>query len=339
MGERAFSKVQFGKETAATHGMAVAADTILAGAEIFALNPDRTPSFPMDNLGVRAAGSRVRIDQYLAANTLRIPDLYFQALPAILSCGLKGNITPAEQTPSQNDMLWAHTPSMTASNAIDSLTLEAGDDTQAVEYEYLMFERIKLSGQIAQAGEAAPVVLEADWFARQATPTSFTGALSIPSMTDINAKLSRIYIDALWVNRGVTEKTSLIRSWDLEILTGVHPKFLGSADKFFTTHGQSIIAAMLTLSLERGASSDAEWDAYRIATKQAVRVKIDSGVQIGTGVNHSLTLDLFGAYENVILLGQEDRGNNIDTAVFHGLYDPTGAQIVDVRVITNLASI
>jgi hypothetical protein len=317
----------------------VAADTILAGAEVPTVNPDRSPSFPMDSLGVRAAGSRVRIDQLLATNTLRIPDCYFQALPALLSCGIKGGLTPAEQTPSQNDMLWPFTPSMTGDNDPDSMTLEAGDDIQAVEVEYLMFERIKLSGVNAQAGEAAPVVFEADWFARQATPTTFTGALSIPTMLDLNAKLSRIYIDTTWAGKGTTEKTSMLRAWELEILTGLHPKFLGAADKFFTTHGQDILAAMLTLTWERNAAADAEWDAFRAGTKRAIRIKLDSGVQIGTGVNHSLTIDVWGAYENVIPLAENDRGNNVDTALFHGLYDPTGAQIFDVRVSTNLAAL
>src|SRR3972149_4437351 len=237
MGERAFGKLQFGIESAAAHGTAVAADTILAGAEIPPVNPDRQPGFPEDNLGVRARSSRARIDQLLATNTLKIPAAYFQALPALLSCGIKGGITPAEQTPSQNDMLWAFTPSMVASNAPDSMTLEAGDDTQAVEMEYLMFERIMLSGQVAQAGEMAPVALAGDYFARQVTPASFTGSLSVPTLNDIHAHLSRIYPAAPWGNRGVTELASLLRSWEFEVLTGLHPKFLGSADKFFTPPG------------------------------------------------------------------------------------------------------
>jgi hypothetical protein len=339
MGERTFSKLQFGIESAVAQGMAVAADTLLAGAEIPPVNPDRAPSFPEDNLGVRAAGSRVRIDQYLAENSIRIPQCYFQALPAILSCGLKGGVTPAEQTPSQNDMLWAHTPSMTASNAPDSMTLEAGDDTQAYEIEYVMFKRIRMAGVIAQAGEESPVALEAEYFGRQVTPTAFTGSISVPNMTDIVAKLSRIYINATWAAKGTTEVTSLLRAWELEILTGLHPKFFGSGNRYFDAHGQSRIDVMLGLTYEGNASADAEWDKYRIGTKQAIRVQIDSGVQIGTGVTHKLTLDVWGAYETVIPLSNEDRGNNLHTAMFRGRYDPTGAQELDVRVITNVAAI
>lgn len=337
MGERTLSKVQFGKET--THGTVVAADTLLAGAEITPVNPDRVPSFPEDSLGVRARSSRVRLDQYLYENTLSIPQAYYQVLPAILSLGIKGGITPTEQTASQNDQLWAHTPSMTASNAQDSITLEVGDDDQAYEIEYVLAEAIRLKGEIAQAGEEAPVAVEIDYFGRQVTPTTFTGSISVPTMNDIVAKLSRIYIDTTWAGKGTTEKTSLLRGWELEILTGVHPKFLGSADRFFTTHGEGPFEVMLTLTYEGNATADAEFDKYQLGTKQAVRVEIDSGVQIGTGVNHKLTMDVWGAYENVIPLNEEDRGNNIHAALFHGLYDPTGSQMFDVQEITNVASI
>jgi hypothetical protein len=281
----------------------------------------------------------VRLDQYLAQNSIRIPQCYFQALPALLSMGIKGGITPAEQTGSQNDMLWAFTPSMTATNAQDSITLEAGDDVQAYEIEYCLFERVRLAGTIAQAGEEAPVEFEGDYFGRQVTPVSFTGGISVPTMTDIVAKLSRIYIDTTWAGAGTTEKTSLIRSWDLEILTGLHPKFFGSGNRYFDAHGESIFEVMLTLLLEGNALADAEFDKYQAGTKQAVRVEIDSGVQIGTGDNHKLTMDVWGAYEHVTPLDQEDRGNNLHAALFRGLYDPTGAQIFDVQVTTNVAAI
>jgi hypothetical protein len=190
MGERVFSKTQLGIE--GTHGTAVAADTLLAGAEVPNVAPDRIATFPEDNLGVRSASSRVRIDQYLAQNSISIPHCYYQALPMMLSMAIKGGITAVENNTSEGDYLWPHTPSQTGSNAQDSATIETGDDAQAFEVEYCMFERIRMGGAVNQGAESSPVKFEGDYFGRQVTPTSFTGALSIPSMTDISAKLSRI---------------------------------------------------------------------------------------------------------------------------------------------------
>ena len=43
-----------------------------------------------------------------------------------------------------------------------------------------LFERIRISGQVAQGMDASPISIEADFFSRQLTPTTFTGALSLP---------------------------------------------------------------------------------------------------------------------------------------------------------------
>lgn len=336
MGSRAFSKIQWGKET--TSGTAVAADTMILGAEIQPINPDRVPIFPEDNMGVRARSSRALIYQYLAQNTIRIPHGYFQALPMILSCGLKGGVTPSEQTASQNDMLWTHNPSLTATNSLNSITLEAGDDTQAYEIEYVQFERIRLSGVVAQGAEASPVEIEADYYGRQVSPVSFSSC-SVPAVTPINAKLSQMWIDSAFASAGTTPVTNIIRSWELELLTGAHPKFFGSGNKYFDTHDQGDIEAMLTMILEGGSSADAEFDKFQIGTEQVIRIKIDSGVQIGTGVNHSFTFDLWGAYEHVTPLSEEDRGNNLHAVLFHGLYDGTAGDLLDINVITNVSAI
>ena len=202
-----------------------------------------------------------------------------------------------------------------------------------------MIERYLMSGTIAQDGGDSPMSLAADYFARRVEKASFTGALSVPTMQAINAKFSRIYIDTTWAGKGATEVTQILRSWELEIMTGLHPKFLGSADKFFTTHGQNLYEVMLTLTYEGGTKADTEFDTFKAGTKQAIRIEIDSGVAIGTGSNHKVTFDVWGAYEHVTPLSEEDRGNNIHAALFHGLYDPTGSQILDVFVTTDVAAI
>ena len=337
MGERALSKLQAGLET--VNGTAVAADTLLAGAEITAVAPDRTPSFPEDNLGVRGRSSRVRADQFLVNNTIRVPQSYFQLLPLMFSMGLQWNITPVEQNTPQADWLWTFLPSMTATNAIDSITLEVGDNVDAYEVEYTMFERIRLAGGIAQAGEEAPVEFEGDYFGRQITKGAFTGSIAVPSMQDANAKLSRFYVDTTWAGRGTTEVVDILRGWDLEILTGAHPKFFGSGNQTFDAHGESFIDVMLTLIFEGGTTADTEFDTFKARTQQAVTVKLNSGVAIGSGDNHNFEFSLWGAYESVTPLDAEDRGNNLYAAVFHGLYDPTGAQIVEFLVTTDVAAI
>lgn len=338
MGERAFTKIQYGKET--THGTSVAATRMLLAAPI-QVRPDRTPHRPADLSGLRARSTRSVVYEYLLRNTLNFDaehPAYFQALPLLFSCGLRGGVTPSEVTPSQGDYRWTFTPSLTAGNAPDSITLEVGDDVQAFEAEYLMFERLRISGSVNQDGGEAPVQISADFFARQWTASTFTPALSLPAAETMNAALAQLYLDTTWAGVGGTVQSGLLRSFDIEILTGVHPKFHGSAGRTFNTHGESYIDAMVNLTLEGSSAADAIWDAFMTQSLAVLRIKI-TGSQIGTGVSHSLTVDIGGTWENVTPLGGEERGNNLHTAMLRGQYDATGAKLLQVVVDTSVSTI
>lgn len=332
MGERVFTKFQYGAEGTSAHGTAVAATRILL-ADPRPMTPDRKPRFIEDAIGVRAKSMRTAVDQYLVADTMTLSNAYFQALPAIFGCGLKGRITPSHG--GAGDYTWAFTPSLTAGNVQDSLTLEEGDDTQAYRVEYVQFDRIKVSGDIAQDAEGSPVVVEAGFYGRQRTGTAgFTAGLTLPTPETINAKLARMYLDTTWGSVGTTEKTGLLRAFEVEILTGLHPKFHGGAYRYFDTHAEGAFEVMASFTFEGNSDADAIWDAFNSQSLAVVRLSI-TGAQIGTGGFHNLTLDVGGKWEEVTPIGEEANGNNLHTAVLHGIYDATGAKLLQASVITN----
>ncbi len=336
MGERAFTKMYYGKESAAAHGTQVAATRQIVGGTVSPITPDRKPRYPEEDLGVRARAMRSVVDEYLVKDALNLNDGYFQILPMLFSIGLKGNITPTEQTAGQGDYLWTHTPSLTGSNAPDSITLEKGDDVQAFEAEYAMCERIRISGQISQDGGDSPVSIAAELFARQWTPTTFTGAISIPTVTPMNAKLARFYLDTSWAGVGGTEK-SILRGFDIDIITGVYPVFLGSAVRTFATHAESYPEMLATFTFEGNSDADTIFDAFQSQALAVARLKI-TGPLIGTGVAHSLTLDMGGTWEEVTPLGSVEKGNNLHAALLHGYYDLTGAKTIQAAVSTNMTT-
>lgn len=330
----AFSKIQYGKESKVAHGTPVAATDLLAGAEIKGIPNDRKPTFIEDAIGVRAASARSNVYELLVEDTLSVPHAYFQAVPLFFSCGLKGDITPTETTGGQGDYAWAFTPSMTTSNTPDSMTVQMGDDTQEYTVEYVMFKTIKVSGTIDQGGGDSPVSIEGNYFGRQFTAATFTPGLSIPAMTTMNAKQAKLYKDTAWAGKGVTELAGVLRGFEFEVMTGVHPKFFGSADKYFTTHGESVIGAMLTLTLEWDATTSPIYTDYQNETARAYAIKI-AGPQIGSGANHGLNMFIWGKPESVIPLSSQSNGNNLVSVVIHGVYDTVGAQIVDVDCTTS----
>jgi hypothetical protein len=336
MGSRYFSSVQFGKET--TRGTAVAADTILL-SQIPAIGSDRKPIFPREDVGINTPAVRSFIHQYLYQNTLTTENGYYQQLPALFGCGLKGGITAAAATSGQGDYVWPFTPSLVSgtSNAQDTLTIELGDDTQFFEAEYAMFERIRISGNVAQGADASPVTIEADFFARQLTPTTATGSIALPSAEPINAKLARFYLDSAWSGVGTTEKTNILRSFDIEIITGLHPKFSGSGNKYFNSHGEGLIEVTANYTFEGNSDADAIFDAHQANTFQVVRLKI-AGATIGSGTPHSLSIDIGGEWEEVSPLSSEDRSDNLHSAVLRGRYDATGAKMLAVDVTTTVSA-
>ncbi len=340
MGSRMYSKFQYGKEAANTHGTAVAATKILAGAAISGIPTDRTPSRPQDALGIAARAVRSVIYEYLAKKTLNIPAAYFEVLPLAFSCGLKGGVTAAETTNGQGDYGWDFTPSLVsgANNAQDSITLEMGDDVQAFELEYMQFEKIRISGTIDQAGGDSPVAIDLDYFARQVTPTTFTPNLSLPTMTTINAKLARVYKDTAWAGVGGTELSNILRAFDYELITGQHVKFSGSANNYFNTVGESYKEAILTLTLEGNSDADAIFDDYQAQTARAWRMSL-LGPVIGAGVANHCYLDIWGPPEMVEPLTAEASGNNLTKVLIHELYDPTGAKTIDVDVVCGVNTV
>lgn len=334
MGSRMFWKTQYGKETFASKGTPVAATKIFLGG--CAVPEDIVPVYPDYNLGVRVKSIESQILQYLADGiSLSTDNGYFQFLPAMFSTVLKGNITASEATPAAGDYLWTFTPSMTVGgDTLDALTVEVGDDDQAFEIEYCVGKSLSIRGAL---GGNSGTGLGLDMFGRQVTETTFTGALSLTDPEPINPNMARLYVDTTWAGVGGTEKTSILRDFEFQLLNGAHPKFLGNS-KTFSKHGESYLEAMLTLTLEGGADANALYDLYRTRAARAIQLKID-GSQIGAGTNHNLTIKMWGDIEKAVPLSGDADGNSLYQIAFHGLYDTVGAQMLSVLVTTNSSTL
>lgn len=334
MGSSIFSQYQYGVES--TRGTAVAATKVL-GAKPKGVPLDRQWTGVKFANGRRTQYNAKRNDELLVRDSLTFDansPLYFQALPLFHQCSLDGTITPTETTGGQADYAWAVAPSLTAANDPDTFTLEQGDDTQFFETEFCMINSLKMAGTIPADGSAAPVTGEFGYFGRQMTPTTKTASLSLPTGLEMmNAKLSRLYSDTTWAGIGGTELTSVLRGWELEIITGNEPKYFGSANKYFDSYGEGQLGAMLTLDLEGNATAQALYTLYQAGTERAVRLKLP-GSQIGTGVNYLYQVDLFGYFSEVVPLNSVITSNNLHRAVFIAKEDASG-NFMSISLITN----
>ena len=332
-----FSKVQYGLENPASHGTAVAATNIWTGKSM-GVKSDTTPEYPVENFGVRAESRRATVQQKQYSDTLVSEHAIFQQMWFPLLCALKGAVTPTEVTGGQGDYKGTFTPSLTAANSPDSATIEIIDDVQAYEVEYCMFSRLHWSATINQGNAPSPVNFEGDFFGRQISAVTATGSLSLPTPTGMNAKLSRLYMDTAWAGVGGTEIASLLRSWDLEIITGLHPNDTGSANDYFTHHSEGLISAMLSFTIEHGSVAAAKYLLQRSQTLQVARLDI-VGPQIGSGTNHRLRFDVGGYLEEVNLRDSQDRNDNLSSFTLKSVYNDTGAKLLQCELTTNSATI
>lgn len=331
MGSSLFDYIQYGGET--TRGTAVAATKFWPG-QMPKIGTDTKVNRIKEMTATRVSTRRSVAFQKLYRNSLGAKQATFQQLLFPLSCGLKGSVTATETTPAQLDYKWVFTPSLTAANNPEAATIEMGDDVQCWETEYAMFDKISLAGTIDQDGGDAAVSVDAGFFSRQLTATTKTPAIALPSGEFMNAKLARLYLDTAWAGVGGTELANLLRGFQCEILTGLHPDSTGSANKTFNAHKEGEISAMMAFTIEAGSTANAILGYQQNTTFMVARLEI-IGSQIGTGVNHKLTVDIGGTIDPVSSIDSEDRGDNLATFTINTDYNTTGAKALQVELITN----
>ncbi len=322
----------------ATHGTPIAATKMLVGVAPRIIT-DAKVEFIEEQFNIRMKSRRNKPYEQLYMNTLSTPQAGFQQLILPFLTGLK-NVTATETTPSQSDYAWAFTPGLTPAagdNAPKSFTLQVGDEQQAWRIPYCMTDRITLKGKVSQDGGAAPVSLESSFFGRFIETNSFTAALPLQASTPMNAKLAQLFVDNAWSGVGGTELSDALDEFTVEIMTGVHPVFRGSTQIYFNKHQESYIDFTASFVVETSLRNTL-FAAQRAGSLQVVRLKL-SGPQIGTGVPHSLQIDMSGAWEDVTPRDNSDRGDNLSTLALHAMYDDTGAKGLQVNLVTNQQSI
>ena len=338
MGERALSLVQYGIETAI--GTPIAASR-MALKVVEAMGTDRVPSFPEEDFGARAKSLRSWIGQHLVSDTLTFEEAYFEMLPLVFSCGLDGLNTVATTATAGPMYQWAYVPLMKAVNAPLSFTLEKGDEVVDYECSYGMFERINVKGTVNQGGEVSGVTVTGDFFAREWTSSPVTPGLAPIEVFPINAKLATLHIDPVWASLGATPMTNTLRAFDIDILTGLHPKMLGSALKTFDIHAEGIIHVTSAFTFEGNALASTEYGNFLTQTDRAYRLTLTNPATFAThGANSRLMIDVFGRWKEVIPFAEEDVGNNLFTLVHESMLSTvdytTTPQMLNVTVNTTV---
>ncbi len=340
MGEVVFNKIQYGMEATSgfTTPAAVAATNTWPGT--IRVPNDRTVTYTQIPTGTRARAVRSQINQiHVDGWVLNMPTGFFQKLPALLQNMMVGAVAGSSLTGVQADYQWDGTPSLTATNALKSMTIEYGDNTQAYEINAAFGRRLTMSGTL---GTGAPVTVEVEGFAQQITTTTFTASLTTSSgnLEPMIADMTKFYIDNTWSTSGCTIKTDILRDWTLDVRNGVHAKYTATGSKVYNQFGEGFIDATLTCVLEGNATADTEYDIFTSgSTPRAVRLEVIGSTIPGTLNTHKFTADLYGTWESVIPMSTEQDGNNLHAAIFHAYSNGSANNQIALKVVTNVNTV
>ncbi len=329
-GSRALRKLQIGTEV--TAGTPVAATTIWRG--MGTIKDNREVVFPEEDVGILGGTDRSYIARQWSELAMPAVEATFEQLPYIFEAGV------AEETPTQDgtgsDYIYNYVAPTTAQNTHATFTIEGGDDQQAEEFDYAFVKHFNLSGD----GQGA-LMMSADWTGRETSTTTFTAALSIPTVEEILVNDATLYIDNSGGTVGTTQVSNTLFGIDLDWTTGLQEYWAvdGSLDFSLTKFTADDI--VLTMTYEHNTSAVSEKAKYQAGDVRLVRLKFEGSSVATAGTTYSkktLQIDLAGVYEDWSELQDQD-GNDVVTATLRCRYSSADSLKADVTVVNELSAL
>jgi len=226
---------------------------------------------------------------------------------------------------------WNFVPSQTASNSPESYTLEAYDDVQAWEFEYGHIRRLRISSSIDGLTQ-----VEADWFARQATKTTKTSVAANDGVKVVGKQWTLKHATA---NAGLDAATSVassLMSFDLDLATGLVPRWYMSGNLYFENVQESEPIGG-TLSMVVASTDDSitqYYDKWKAQTVDFIRLR-NNGVSLGS-TTYAAEIDLAVLYTDVKPISEEQEGVNFTAVEATVVYDSTWANSMSAHVIASI---
>lgn len=331
-GVKVLRKVQLGRE--GTPGTGVAATTIWRGPAIMPVD-DQVKVMPEENVGLSSKVTRQYTPQKLASMAFPATPATFQQILHVLEGGVK-TVTPSQDGVGSGYIYSYPLPSGDQ-NTIKTYTIEGGDNKIEEDMEYSFVVDFVLSGKRNEAW-----MLTSNWQGRQATVASFTGALSIPAVSEMLFNKSKIYIDDVDETIGTTQITNSWIEASLKVTTGMKAQFTGDGYLYFSF--VDFIGAKATLDLKflHNATVAAERVLWRADTPRQIRMLIEGKTLATAGTTYSketFRVDAAGMYAAFSAPNDEDEGSGVSAVTFECAYDPTAALFVNFLNVVELSAV
>lgn len=328
-GIKGLRKIQLGRE--ATAGTAVAASTIWRG--MGTLKDDLVQTFVEEDVGLLAPTDNSYISALGGSISLSATPATFEQLPHILEMGVM-TATPT-QDGAGSGYLYDYLAPIASLPTLKHYTIEAGDNNAAEEMEYCFVHSFTLEGT---AGEA--VMMSADVNGRQVSTSTFTGAISLPSVEVIKTNKGKFYIDAIGGTIGSTQVTQTLKGFTLNWNTGLQSVMTLDGALYYTFVKTTKSEITLDLTFEYNSNASAEIAKWRAGTSSLIRLQFE-GNALGTAATYTyktLNVDLTGKWDNFQAISDEN-GNDIVVGTFRALYNATPATYAEILIVNELTTL
>lgn len=328
-GRRALRKIQLGRES--TAGTLVAATTIWRGKGT--ILDTRTIVRVSEDIGVIGGVNRTNTPMKGGGLAMDAVQATFEQFLHILEASVK-TATPS-QDGAGTDYIYTYALPTTSGNTIKTYTIEGGDDTQEEEFGYCFVKDWTLSGSARNGW-----LMAANWVGREVSPSTFTGALSIPTVNNMNFGLSQLAIDAATGTVGSTVKSNTLRSASVKYESGIMAKDTADGRLDFSFAQGTEWKLTADLEFEHDSTATAEKVNWRAETPLLLQLKVTGSTAFGTpGTTYTyptLIINMPGKWESFGKIG-EANGNDIVQGKFVASYDPlaaAGPSIIDVAELS-----
>jgi hypothetical protein len=330
-GVKTLRKIQLGRENPA--GDPVAATTIWRGPAIMPID-DQSKTMPEENIGISSKVTRQYTHKKLASLGFPATPATFQQILHFLEAGVK-TVTPSQDGVGTG-YIYAYPLPYQDQNTIKTYTVEGGDNKGVEEIEYAFVVDWELSGKKNEAW-----MMSANWQGRQASGASFTGGLSIPTVSEMLFNKSKIFIDNVGGTIGTTQ---IVNSWleaSLKVTTGLKAQFTGDGNLFFSFVDFVGAKATLDLKFLHNSTIAAERALWRADTPRQIRLLIEGKSLATPGVYSKETFiaDAAGMYTAFGPANDEDEGSNVNSVTFECAYDATAALFVEFLNVVELSAV
>lgn len=331
-GIKALRKLQFGRNADSDSGEAIPATTIWRGNGT--LEDARDLHIIEEDVGILSGTDRTNTSALNAKLSLDATPATYEQLPHILEMNIKA-ATPTSDSGPGSGYIYTYTIPTTAGNTIKPYSIQGGDNQQAEVANFMHGADFTLSGD-----EGKEWMMSSNLFGRTVVNTTFTAALTLPTVYEANFGQTRLYIDDDSNSWGTTLMSNTLLQASLKYSSGLVPKFTADGQLYFSFVQTTMPKIDLTLTFEHDSGSVLEKTDWRNETPRLIRL-LNQGPALttpGVYTYRSIIIDLAGKWLKFAKIGERN-GNDILEGTFTGRYNATQASAGQIVVVNELSSL